>query len=353
MSGCLRLLVRRSASIADPARQAVWQYATSTVISVRHAARRAARATTAAPRKKKSSTGSPSKAAGAAVTAAASPRAENTAAEDQGLQETDARLSMRLLMVSHFNYTGEATKAVQEARRQSRETTDELLEARQRRLQEKDDNALRLLASDGVSVGDGIIPLAGAAPRKPHAAASAGPGGGGAAAWRALNPIGLAASQAVAAAAFPGESSPDTGDALSESAYAAFLAAQRSRGGGGVEGEGDDGDDVDADPWKSATLATLSKPDLSMYDTDHDFRISSEEALRLACEQPRAEPAAGVHDSLDVESVEEADTATTLLTRPGASRMAAAAMQQKLDEDEDVDYTVAAYSDSADDPFNL
>lgn len=323
--------------------------------SLRHASSRTFRtsaSTSAAKRKCKRSpptSTSPSRRTEAAGSSKDEKAADLFAVEEHRLTENDVRLAMRTLMASHFSLVQHARKPEKMQVAKEREAIEEKHLDRQRRLLEKDENSLRLLGADGMVIGEGILPLLAVAKRNPYDATSTrcatlSPDN---ATWRALNPVGLAASQAVASASLPGDG--DDADALSEAEYASFLARS-----GGASIDGSKGEEAETDAWKSATLATLSVPDLSVYDADHDFRINSEEVVRGAGgDSSRVAPSStGSTAAAQAERLGVAAGLDPLSARPSASKAAAAAMQLQFDEDEDTDYTVAAFMDG-NDPLDL
>ncbi|AYU78858.1 conserved hypothetical protein [Leishmania infantum JPCM5] len=328
----------------------------STLHGLRHASSRTFRTSASTSTAKRKCKGSPTTSTGPSrrTEAAASSKDENAAdlfaAEEHRLTENDVRLAMRTLMASHFSLVQHARKPEKMQVAKEREAIEEKHQGRQRRLLEKDENSLRLLGADGMVIGEGILPLLAAAKRNPYDAtssrrATSSPDN---AAWRALNPVGLAASQAVASASLPGDG--DDADALSEAEYASFLARS-----GAASIDGSKAEETETDAWKSATLATLSVPDLSVYDADHDFRINSEELVRGAGSySSRAAPlSAGSAAAVQAERPDVPTGLDPLSTRPSSSKAVAAAMQLQLDEDEDTDYTVAAFMDDKDDPLDL
>ncbi|KAG5479145.1 hypothetical protein LSCM1_02998 [Leishmania martiniquensis] len=273
------------------------------------------------------------------------------AAEEHQLTENDVRLAMRTVMASHFSLVQHARIPEMTQVAKEREAIEEKHQGRQQRLLEKDENSLRLLGADGMVIGEGILPLLAASKKNPYDwtsshRATPSPDNG---AWRALNPVGLAASQAVASASFPGNDGGDA-DALSEDDYASFLASTDTASTVSTkEGE------AEMDAWKSATLATLSEPDLSVYDPDHDFRISSEEAIQRGMGDS-AKAAASTSNRAGAVGAQRLEVPADLgavPAHPVAPKAAAAAMQLRLDEDEDSDYTVAAFTDDREDPLDL
>ncbi|CAG9574024.1 conserved hypothetical protein [Leishmania major strain Friedlin] len=356
--GCTWSFPQRMTSHSPFHRQSLSLTCSSTLHNLRHASSRTFRtsaSTSTAKRKcKRSPTTSisPSRRAGVAASSKDENAADLFAAEEHRLTENDVRLAMRTLMASHFSLVQHARKPEKMQVAKEREAIEEKHHGRQRRLLEKDENSLRLLGADGMVIGEGILPLLAAAKRNPFDAtssrrATSSPDN---AAWRALNPVGLAASQAVAFASLPGDGDGDDADALSEAEYASFLART-----GAASIDGSKAEETETDAWKSATLATLSVPDLSVYDADHDFRINSEEVVRGAGgDSSRAAPSsAGTTATVQAERLGVPTGLDPLSTRPSASKAAAAAMQLQFDEDEDTDYTVAAFVDDNDDPLDL
>ncbi|GET88628.1 hypothetical protein, conserved [Leishmania tarentolae] len=321
----------------------------STLYSLRHASSRTIRtpaSTSTAKRKCKRSlmtSTSPSGVTEAAASSKDEEAAALLAAEEHRLNENDVRLAMRTLMASHFSLVQHARRPERVQVAKQREAIEEKHQDRQRRLLEKDENSLRLLGEDGMVIGEGILPLLAAAKRNPYDVTTSrrAPSSSENAAWRALNPVGLAASQAVASAALPGDG--DDGDALSEAEYASFLAHSDAASINGSKAE-----ETEIDAWKSATLATLSVPDLSVYDADHDFRINSEEVVRGAGSDSSRVATSSTGSTAAAPA--ELDSLSTCLN---ASKAAAEAIQRQFDEDEDADYTVVAFMDDKDDPLDL
>ncbi|KAG5505030.1 hypothetical protein JKF63_04477 [Porcisia hertigi] len=327
--------------------------------SMRPASSRASRtaaSTSVEKRKQKRSSTRSSRVRGTTAAEAHPPKehgiADLIAAEEHRLSENDVRLAMRTLMASHFSLVQHARRPEKVQAAKEREAIEMRHQGRQQRLLEKDENSLRLLGADGMTMGDGILPLLSASKGNPYdtinfrsATPSAENG-----AWRALNPVGLSASQAVASASLPGDGGDNT-DALSESDYTSFLGRSgASLMGGSVEAE-----EGDLDAWKSATLATLSVPDLSVYDTDHDFRINSEEALRQAASNrsKASSSSSGNTSGVQAEGLGDSTGVGPLSTSPGALKATAAAMQVQFEDDEDSDYTISMFTDDKDDPLNL
>lgn len=329
------------------------------------AAYAAARAATTQPstpsrakRKQRASTSAATATPAAAVAATTS--AERETHTDAAMEENDVRLAMRMLMMSHHARGFHAKRQGDAQVEKEREAYRAHHESRLRRLAQKDANAQRLLGEDGRSIGDGIVPMlsytksdtlvdAGLATR--------GRAGGGDGVWRALNPVGLAASQAVAVVS--------SEDGLSEDDYADFLAQTTS----GEEGRlhkmmrcGESGGMTEMDEWKSATLATLCAPNLAVYDTDHDLRVPSADVVRQstaasaaaengvrqrrtsgeadATRAAAAGTAAGFSDArfgFNTQGEEEefgADVPFSMATQ----------LKQRLAEEEDPDYAVSMYT---------
>ncbi|KPA85817.1 putative mitochondrial hypothetical protein [Leptomonas pyrrhocoris] len=307
----------------------------------------------------------------AAPTAGASPKKRKRLAEegateahqekalhnDTVMMENDARLAIRMLMMNHFSRRYHAGKESNAQLAREREDYREKHEGRERRLLMKDTNALRLLGEDGRSLGDGIVPLQPASAQNPYeeasarrrrrgtAAAAAG-GGGGSVLWRTLNPVCLTASQAVAGT---GE------DALSEDDYVTFLASSTATSAaaaftadgssnGGPRSSSSSGARHELEDWESATLATLCAPNLSVYDTEHDFRVRSEDVVGQAGTPGHAIGSAATSSSsysLDHDArKEELDADVSAST--------AAVLKQQFAEEEDPDYTVSLYTANSD-----
>ncbi|AIN98441.1 hypothetical protein LPMP_221470 [Leishmania panamensis] len=332
----------------------------STLCSVRPASSRTSRtpvSTSTAKRKsKKSPTTSTgvSPRTGAAASSSQEPSAASlVAAEEHQLTESDVRLAMRTVMASHFSLVQHSRKPAKVQIAKERLAIEERHQDRQRRLLEKDENSLQLLGADGMVIGEGILPLLAAAKKNPYDETStrrsmALPDSG---AWRALNPVGLSASQVGASAFLPGGGDgDDDAGTLSGTDYASFLERSEAVSIGGSKGE-----EAETDAWKSATLAALSVPDLSVYDADHDFRISSEEAMRGVEESGSkvVSSSTGGTAAVQAERLGVSTGLDPLSTRPGVSKAAAAAMQRQFDEDEDPDYTVAIFTDDKEDPLSL
>ncbi|KAG5501751.1 hypothetical protein JIQ42_05605 [Leishmania sp. Namibia] len=363
-SSCLRLLaggtqlLSQRITLHSPFHQeSVLFTCSSTLCSIRLASSRTSRAsasTSAAKRKCKRSPSIASTSTKRRTAAETSSKdqgaADLVAAEEHQLTENDVRLAMRTVMASHFSLVQHARRPEMVQVAKEREAIEEKHQGRQRRLLEKDENSLRLLGADGMVIGEGILPLLAAEKQNPYGWASSRratplPDNG---AWRALNPVGLAASQAVASASLPGDDGNDA-DALSEADYASFLARTGAASAGGINEE------TEMDAWKSATLATLSVPDLSVYDPNHDFRINSEEAIQRAMgDSAKVTPSAS--DRTGAVQARRLDVSAglgALSAHPVAPKAAAAAMQLQFDDDEDSDYTVAAFTDDRDDPLDL
>ncbi|KPI85572.1 hypothetical protein ABL78_5379 [Leptomonas seymouri] len=376
MSGALRLLTARASALppsalvrswlrAHPAGHSILHLSCSNWISLCPLSTRAA-TTPSAPKKRRGR--KQKSAAASSLSAEAAPEANKApgVSDDAEIMEKDVRLAIRLLMMHHLSHRSIAKKQGSAQLEKEREEFREKHEERERRLWIKDENSRRLLGDDGRSLGDGIVPIVPAAAQDPYREASRTPqlrgtaaaAGGGSGVWRALNPVGLAASQAVAGT---GE------DALSEEDYSTFLASSTASAaavtsrGHNSSAAARTGEQAELEDWQSATLATLCAPNLSAYDTDHDFRVSSEDVVR----QSQAANAMGQTGtlkrtvsssvpstspySLDEDALGE-DMDTDL---PAIS---AAQLKQQFAEEEDPDYVVSLYtanSDGDEDPFQL
>ncbi|KAG5479309.1 hypothetical protein LSCM4_01901 [Leishmania orientalis] len=358
LAGCTQLLSQRMTLHSPFHQESVLFTYSSTLCSIRLASSRTSRAsasTSAAKRKCKRSpciASASTKRRAVAETSSSKDQgaADLVAAEEHQLTENDVRLAMRTVMASHFSLVQHARRPEMVQVAKEREAIEEKHQGRQRRLLEKDENSLRLLGADGMVIGEGILPLLAAEKKNPYDWASsrrAAPLPDNSA-WRALNPVGLAASQAVASASLPGDDGNDA-DALSEADYASFLARTGAASTDGMNEE------TEMDAWKSATLATLSVPDLSVYDPNHDFRINSEEAIQRAMgDSAKVTPSAS--DRTGAVQARRLDVSAGLgavSAHPAVPKAAAAAMQLQFDDDEDSDYTVAAFTDDRDDPLDL
>ncbi|KAK7194801.1 hypothetical protein NESM_000400500 [Novymonas esmeraldas] len=292
----------------------------------------AARSAAAARPKNKESSPPPTAATGRkASTAPAAPRqqparrstvsAEKAADEERRRREElekEVRLGMRHLMSEHLTHSPELRAKRIRRTEKRRQLQHASMDHRHRRLQEKDANSERLLGTDSTVLGDGIVPLLSTTSKNPYESV------GGVAVWGALNPVGLSASQAAVS----------DSAIVTEGDYASFLA----QAAGSSDGETDE----DVDGWRSATLASLCSPDLSVYDSDRDFRINSEEAVRLAEGESTKDATSSTPD----------EVASTSPTQSASSSAAAAAMRMQLDEG-DSDYTVSMFTDDFDDPLSL
>ncbi|KAG5479691.1 hypothetical protein CUR178_03454 [Leishmania enriettii] len=359
LAGCAQLLSQRMTLHSPFHQESVLFTYSSMLCSIRLASSRTSRAsasTSAAKRKcKRSSSIASTSTKRRAATETSSSKDQGAAdlvaaEEEHQLTENDVRLAMRTVMASHFSLVQHARRPEMVQVAKEREAIEEKHQGRQRRLLEKDENSLRLLGADGMVIGEGILPLLAAEKKNPYDWVSSRratplPDNG---AWRALNPVGLAASQAVASASLPGDDGNDA-DALSEAEYASFLARTGAASTDGMNEE------AEMDAWKSATLATLSVPDLSVYDPNHDFRINSEEAIQRAMgDNAKVTPSASNRTRAEQARRLDVPAGLSALTaHPVAPKAAAAAMQLQFDDDEDSDYTVAAFTDDRDDPLDL
>jgi hypothetical protein len=284
--------------------------------------------------------------------------------------ENDVRLAMRTLMQTHLARRFYTKKKEDYQLEKERDEYREKHEERELRLMRKDENSLRLLGEDGGSLGDGVIPISPSTAHNPYQeayetsalrhsgrlhgrgalSAAAAAASGGTNVWRALNPVGLVASQAVA--------SITSDDVLSEDDYAAFLASPAASVAG-TDSSNSSGDAAELDAWKSTTLATLCSPNLSVYDADHDFRVCSEDVVRQS--QTASTAAAAADDQAGKPRKKPAALAdsSTLLFPHGDENLeedtldadlpaTAAAQLKRQFAEEDPDYTVSLYTASDD-----
>lgn len=290
--------------------------------------------------------------------------------EERALMEQDVRLAMRMLMTAHLSRSSHTRRQGDAQLEKEREAYAEKHEARERRLWRKDENSRYLLGEDSRSLGDGIVPLVPSPTQNPYLETSLARGGlrsgggasgsaaGGSAAWRTLNPVGLAASQAAAAT---------NADAVTADDYAAFLlsatTAATAEGGGvaaptAAPGVSVGGGSAELDDWRSATLATLCAPDLSVYDTDHDFRVCSEDVVRQSQEaaavgqQGRRAQTATTQSAFSSSSPfplgEGAAGEGTEELDADLPATAAAQLKQQFADEEDPDYAVSLYTADSD-----
>ncbi|ESL06506.1 hypothetical protein TRSC58_05819 [Trypanosoma rangeli SC58] len=213
--------------------------------------------------------------------------------EERRLAEGDTRLAMRLLMQHHFLYQHNVRRPEEQRLEEEREMLREKHRARMERIEEKTRNAMEL--GQDVSV-DGILPLYGrgtsaatATTSKPAAAVTTSKS---AASWMRLNPV-----------------------------------------------EAEAGDrDVDDDNC-STTGSLLTKPDMLVYDTEHDHRIRSAEVLDEEQRRRREDLKSG-DATRKLWSREELET--------GGGLTPQRVVQSQILEDEDQDFAVEAYSSDYD-----
>lgn len=249
--------------------------------------------------------------------------------------------------------------------------------SRERRLQLKDRNSMQLLGIDGGAVGDGIVPMVAKPSQNPYAEIGSRPSHRGVSvsssssstgSWREFNPIGVAASQtSLPPGDSPDSSSIDTaaaggGVTFDEVEYMKYL--QKSEGRMSSV----------ASEWRDATLETLCLPDLSVYEAEHDFRVSSEEVERLSMNtEARSRSVAGLgmmadvtfegdeessglakgrHHSLPPQSQLQHADGQTLLSPNSIVAQLRQRMSEEEEIDHDDDYAMSFYHDGDIDPLS-
>lgn len=355
-------LLRRLPASAAPSFSAVATLSSATSLSLRPASRRAADAA-AVPlkktrgRKKKSAdtaSGDSATAAASSSPPSASPAVANAAPRrskaEMQLEENDVRVAIRSLMLSHMSSRRFSHRQDNAQLEKEREDYRRHHEAREQRLLAKDVNSQRLLGEDGRSIGNGIVPLVSSATISPYEDATdvrkagRGESSGASAVWRTLNPVGLAASQAAAAAA----AAEDATEALSEVDYAAFLASPAAASAA----TGEPSPLSDANDWRTATLATLCAPNLSFYDTDHDFRVSSAEVVRQVKHGETGAPEAVRSPCTPMSAMAafgDGEENEGELSSDLPASVAAQLKRRFAEEAEDPDFAVSVYTTGGDD----
>nr|CCC90796.1 conserved hypothetical protein [Trypanosoma congolense IL3000] len=226
------------------------------------------------------------------------------AEEERRLAEGDTRLAMRMLMQHYFLYQSNSRRPEDEQLEEERERLREKHRARMERIEEKTRNSLELGASVAV---DGILPLY----SRPKASGGTSTLSG----WRRPNPV----------------------EAETATASEAEREAQT------VNEEGDDYEDISRLsnnlPRGGHLGVFLAKPDIAVYDAEHDHRIRSAEVLEVEEQRRREELQAGPAATrvLSKEELELTGGLTPLRV-----------VQSQMLDDEDEDFAVVMYENEAD-----
>lgn len=272
------------------------------------------------------------------------PASAVAAAAKRKMEEDDVRLTVRMLMMRHFSQRYAMRQPQEMKLEEEREQLRRKLESRERRIAAKNRNSMRLLAEDAVAVGDGIVPLFAQPSQNPYSVTAGGEGAAvPARAWMMPNPVGLAVAATSADEAL-------AGSAVAEE------EEEGGGGGGGLPPRGGDHDDV---LTGGASLFSLTRPDMSMYDSAHDFRVRSEDVARaeeslqrraaVAEEEgPEASPPASVDDSTALKkTVAQDDPAEAAVEWTALSmddrRATSLLREELLADEEDADFTVRLY----------
>ncbi|CCW62000.1 unnamed protein product [Phytomonas sp. EM1] len=228
------------------------------------------------------------------------------------LTEADVRLAMRTLMEQHLSQKNTLNRIADEKLKRQQRLIKIAHESRLRRIEEKTHNSMKLLGADGAALGDGILPLFSQHRGDSSSLAKASNSASSMTDWRAYNPV-----------------SGNTPHEIPISTEA---------------------DEV-RDEWEYKTLQSLCEPNLSVYDSEHDIRIRTGDALREEEEIARSTAAGVVFDG---EGAVEDGSTHSLRRKGGTSSNAVlddkpirpistSMLQYEVTAEEDEDFPVHIY----------
>ncbi|CCW66344.1 unnamed protein product [Phytomonas sp. Hart1] len=181
--------------------------------------------------------------------------------EETQLTEADVRLAMRTLMEQHLSQKSILNRIADQNMKRRLKLEEIANASRLRRIEEKTNNSLKLLSADRATLGDGILPLFSQHRSNTSVLAKDTNSSYNMTDWRAYNPV--------------SGCSPDEISTTEEEKV--------------------------SNEWEYKTLESLCEPNLSVYDSESDIRIRSEDALREEQAIAQSEAAGVVFEDDDMD----------------------------------------------------